>query len=46
MNTLLTGVVGRLVRRGGTARAVTDGRPLIFDASAGTNHVKIRMAIR
>ncbi|MGY0064260.1 zinc ribbon domain-containing protein [Streptomyces sp. LZ34] len=34
VNTLLTGVVGRLTGRGATARVVTDGRPLIFDATA------------
>jgi len=34
VNTLLTGMVGRLTGRVGTARVVTDGRPLIFDATA------------
>ncbi|MEV6589023.1 zinc ribbon domain-containing protein [Streptomyces acidicola] len=34
VNTLLTGTVGRLSGRGETARVVTDGRPLIFDATA------------
>ncbi|GAA1157012.1 hypothetical protein GCM10009654_11130 [Streptomyces hebeiensis] len=34
VNTLLTGVVGRLTGQGATARVVTDGRPLIFDATA------------
>ncbi|MCP3822841.1 zinc ribbon domain-containing protein [Streptomyces sp. A3M-1-3] len=34
VNTLLTGTVGRLTGRGATARVVTDGRPLIFDATA------------
>ncbi|MGI5192927.1 hypothetical protein ACQEVY_04635 [Streptomyces sp. CA-288835] len=35
VNTLLTGTVGRLAGRGGaTARVVTDGRPLFFDATA------------
>ncbi|MBW5482913.1 zinc ribbon domain-containing protein [Streptomyces bambusae] len=34
VNTLLTGAVGRLAGRGETARVVTDGRPLIFDATA------------
>ncbi|MER5179051.1 zinc ribbon domain-containing protein [Streptomyces sp. NPDC002896] len=33
VNTLLTGTVGRLTGRAGTARVVTDGRPLIFDAT-------------
>ncbi|BBC34284.1 hypothetical protein SGFS_055780 [Streptomyces graminofaciens] len=34
VNTLLTGTVGRLTGRAGMARVVTDGRPLIFDATA------------
>jgi hypothetical protein len=34
VNTLLTGTVGRLTGRGETARVVTDGRPLLFDATA------------
>ncbi|MGW1253793.1 zinc ribbon domain-containing protein [Streptomyces sp. NPDC002513] len=34
VNTLLTGAVGRLTGRGEAARVVTDGRPLIFDATA------------
>ncbi|MEV6593731.1 zinc ribbon domain-containing protein [Streptomyces acidicola] len=34
VNTLLTGTVGRLSGQGETARVVTDGRPLIFDATA------------
>ncbi|MER5226679.1 transposase [Streptomyces flaveus] len=34
VNTLLTGTLGRLTGRGETARVVTDGRPLIFDATA------------
>ncbi|NGO46657.1 zinc ribbon domain-containing protein, partial [Streptomyces ureilyticus] len=34
VNTLLTGTVGRLTGRGITARVVTDGRPLLFDATA------------
>ncbi|MCY0953628.1 hypothetical protein OTB16_30025 [Streptomyces sp. H27-S2] len=33
VNTLLTGVLGRLTGRGPTRRVVTDGRPLIFDAT-------------
>ncbi|MEV6592809.1 zinc ribbon domain-containing protein [Streptomyces acidicola] len=33
VNTLLTGTVGRLTGQGETARVVTDGRPLIFDAT-------------
>ncbi|MGY0059774.1 zinc ribbon domain-containing protein [Streptomyces sp. LZ34] len=33
VNTLLTGTVGRLTGRAPTARVVTDGRPLIFDAT-------------
>ncbi|MCJ0870661.1 zinc ribbon domain-containing protein [Streptomyces sp. AP-93] len=33
VNTLLTGTVGRLTERGETRRVVTDGRPLIFDAT-------------
>ncbi|MEV6586450.1 zinc ribbon domain-containing protein [Streptomyces acidicola] len=33
VNTLLTGTVGRLSGQGETARVVTDGRPLIFDAT-------------
>ncbi|MFI1731847.1 zinc ribbon domain-containing protein [Streptomyces acidicola] len=33
VNTLLTGAVGRLSGQGETARVVTDGRPLIFDAT-------------
>jgi hypothetical protein len=34
VNTLLTGALGRLTGRGQTLRVVTDGRPLIFDATA------------
>ncbi|MER5226875.1 zinc ribbon domain-containing protein [Streptomyces flaveus] len=34
VNTLLTGTVGRLTGRGETARVVTDGRALLFDATA------------
>lgn len=34
INTLLTGTVGRLTGRAGQARVVTDGRPLLFDATA------------
>ncbi|WP_157857286.1 zinc ribbon domain-containing protein [Streptomyces yerevanensis] len=34
VNTLLTGTVGRLTGRAGQARVVTDGRPLLFDATA------------
>jgi hypothetical protein len=34
VNTLLTGTVGRLTGRGESRRVVTDGRPLIFDATA------------
>ncbi|MGY0064571.1 zinc ribbon domain-containing protein [Streptomyces sp. LZ34] len=34
VNTLLTGAVGRLTGQRATARVVTDGRPLIFDATA------------
>ncbi|CCK24579.1 hypothetical protein BN159_0200 [Streptomyces davaonensis JCM 4913] len=34
VNTLLTGALGRLTGRGETARVVTDGRPLVYDASA------------
>ncbi|MGW0820190.1 zinc ribbon domain-containing protein [Streptomyces sp. NPDC002845] len=33
VNTLLTGTLGRLTGRNGTARVVTDGRPLVFDAT-------------
>ncbi|WP_405883765.1 transposase [Streptomyces sp. NBC_01136] len=33
VNTLLTGVLGRLTGRGQTRRVVTDGRPLVFDAT-------------
>ncbi|MEU0805369.1 zinc ribbon domain-containing protein [Streptomyces sp. NPDC005970] len=33
VNTLLTGAVGRLAGRGARARVVTDGRPLIYDAT-------------
>lgn len=33
VNTLLTGMVGRLSGRGETRRVVTDGRPLVFDAT-------------
>ncbi|GAB2960390.1 hypothetical protein GCM10023080_020550 [Streptomyces pseudoechinosporeus] len=33
VNTLLTGTVGRLTGRGETARVLTDGRPLLFDAT-------------
>ncbi|WP_409469506.1 hypothetical protein [Streptomyces sp. HC307] len=33
VNTLLTGTVGRLIGRAATARVVTDGRPLVFDAT-------------
>ncbi|MGW0828025.1 zinc ribbon domain-containing protein [Streptomyces sp. NPDC002845] len=34
VNTLLTGTVGRLTGRGESRRVVTDGRPLVFDATA------------
>ncbi|WP_149830051.1 transposase [Streptomyces tailanensis] len=34
VNTLLTGALGRLTGRGESKRVVTDGRPLIFDATA------------
>ncbi|MGW3723959.1 zinc ribbon domain-containing protein [Streptomyces sp. NPDC000851] len=34
VNTLLTGTVGRLTGRAATGRVVTDGRPLVFDATA------------
>lgn len=34
VNTLLTGTVGRLTGGGATARVLTDGRPLIYDATA------------
>ncbi|MHA5054049.1 hypothetical protein [Streptomyces sp. SD15] len=34
VNTLLTGMMGRLTGKGERARVVTDGRPLIFDATA------------
>ncbi|WKX09627.1 zinc ribbon domain-containing protein [Streptomyces sp. NL15-2K] len=34
VNTLLTGAVGRLTGRGTTARVLTDGRPLVYDATA------------
>ncbi|MFD0033201.1 zinc ribbon domain-containing protein [Streptomyces sp. NPDC127172] len=33
VNTLLTGVLGRLTGQGPTKRVVTDGRPLVFDAT-------------
>ncbi|WP_445527539.1 zinc ribbon domain-containing protein [Streptomyces cyslabdanicus] len=33
VNTLLTGVLGRLTGRGPIRRVVTDGRPLVFDAT-------------
>lgn len=33
INTLLTGMLGRLIGRGPAQRMVTDGRPLIFDAT-------------
>lgn len=33
VNTLLTGTLGRLTGRGAGTRVVTDGRPLIFDAT-------------
>ncbi|MFZ3499998.1 zinc ribbon domain-containing protein [Streptomyces sp. 5.8] len=33
VNTLLTGVAGRLSGRGEVQRVITDGRPLIFDAT-------------
>lgn len=33
VNTLLTGTVGRLTGRGQARRVVTDGRPLVFDAT-------------
>ncbi|WP_329360986.1 zinc ribbon domain-containing protein [Streptomyces sp. NBC_01483] len=33
VNTLLTGTLGRLTGRGQTRRVVTDGRPLVFDAT-------------
>ncbi|MEH0423519.1 zinc ribbon domain-containing protein [Streptomyces sp. B21-083] len=33
VNTLLTGTLGRLTGRGPTSRVLTDGRPLIFDAT-------------
>ncbi|WP_189326404.1 zinc ribbon domain-containing protein [Streptomyces flaveus] len=34
INTLLTGTVGRLTGQAKAARVVTDGRPLLFDATA------------
>ncbi|WP_371578964.1 zinc ribbon domain-containing protein [Streptomyces sp. NBC_01314] len=34
VNTLLTGTLGRLTGRGGAARVITDGRPLLFAATA------------
>ncbi|WP_157857422.1 zinc ribbon domain-containing protein [Streptomyces yerevanensis] len=34
INTLLTGTLGRLTGQATTARVVTDGRPLLFDATA------------
>ncbi|MFD3931817.1 zinc ribbon domain-containing protein [Streptomyces sp. NPDC058614] len=33
VNTLLTGALGRLTGKGQTRRIVTDGRPLVFDAT-------------
>ncbi|MGW1800648.1 zinc ribbon domain-containing protein [Streptomyces sp. NPDC001984] len=33
VNTLLTGTLGRLTGQGQTRRVVTDGRPLVFDAT-------------
>ena len=33
VNTLLTGTLGRLTGKGQTCRVVTDGRPLVFDAT-------------
>ncbi|MER5754619.1 zinc ribbon domain-containing protein, partial [Streptomyces sp. NPDC002088] len=33
VNTLLTGVLGRLTGKGPTRRVLTDGRPLVFDAT-------------
>lgn len=33
VNTLLTGTLGRLTGKGQTERVVTDGRPLVFDAT-------------
>ncbi|MFJ9966644.1 zinc ribbon domain-containing protein [Streptomyces avermitilis] len=33
VNTLLTGTLGRLTGQGPTRRVVTDGRPLVFDAT-------------
>ncbi|MET9387999.1 transposase [Streptomyces sp. NPDC002928] len=33
VNTLLTGVLGRLTGKGQAKRVVTDGRPLVFDAT-------------
>ncbi|MFG3021064.1 zinc ribbon domain-containing protein [Streptomyces sp. NPDC048254] len=33
VNPLLTGTLGRLTGRGATRRVVTDGRPLVFDAT-------------
>ncbi|MER5757127.1 transposase, partial [Streptomyces sp. NPDC002088] len=33
VNTLLTGVLGRLTGKGQSKRVVTDGRPLVFDAT-------------
>ncbi|MDH6628276.1 hypothetical protein M2271_006108 [Streptomyces sp. LBL] len=33
VNTLLTGTLGRLTGKGQTKRVVTDGRPLVFDAT-------------
>ncbi|WP_405893629.1 zinc ribbon domain-containing protein [Streptomyces sp. NBC_00104] len=33
VNTLLTGTLGRLAGKGQTSRVVTDGRPLVFDAT-------------
>ncbi|MFD3929494.1 zinc ribbon domain-containing protein [Streptomyces sp. NPDC058614] len=40
VNTLLTGTLGRLTERGSVQRVLTDGRPLVFDATtvSGTLH--------
>nr|WP_234441758.1 transposase [Streptomyces sp. WM6386] len=36
VNTLLTGTLGRLTGRGPTRRVLTDGRPLVFDATTAS----------
>ncbi|MEU9291321.1 transposase [Streptomyces sp. NPDC048275] len=40
VNTLLTGILGRLTGKKQTRRVLTDGRPLVFDASAALHRLR------